>query len=88
MLVYASLMMSLTYEKPPTPEEIFFYIYAVLHYNTYRTKYTEFLKIDFPQIPFTKEYKLFKMMGEYGGYLVDLHLMKSAELEAERQQIA
>lgn len=67
--------------KMPSPEQIFFYIYAVLHSNIYRTKYAEFLKIDFPRIPFTKDYKLFKKMGEYGEKLVDVHLLKSSDLE-------
>jgi predicted helicase len=46
------------FKKDVTPEEIFYYIYSVLYSNTYRTKYAEFLKIDFPRVPFTKNYKL------------------------------
>ena len=64
-----------------TPEEIFYYIYAVLYSNTYRTKYAEFLKIDFPRIPFTKDYKLFIQLGKLGKQLADLHLLKSKELD-------
>lgn len=71
-----------TYGKTPEPEEIFYYIYAVLYSNIYRTKYAEFLKIDFPRVPFTKDYKLFKKMGGYGEKLVELHLLKSSELDA------
>jgi len=56
--------------------QIFYYIYAVLYSNTYRKKYTEFLKIDFPRVPFAKDYKLFKKMAEFGERLVALHLMK------------
>src|SRR3990172_8396467 len=50
-----SLIEQLTkdYKKTPSPEQIFFYIYAILYSNTYRSKYAEFLKIDFPRIPFT-----------------------------------
>ena len=40
------------YEHHYTPEEIFGYIYAVLHAPTYRTRYAEFLRIDFPRVPF------------------------------------
>src|SRR3989339_417210 len=69
------------FKKTPSPEQIFFYIYAVLYSNTYRTKYAEFLKIDFPRIPFTKDYKLFGKMAEYGERLVDLHLLRSPELD-------
>lgn len=58
-----------------TPEEIFYYIYAILYSNTYRTKYAEFLKIDFPRVPFTKDYKLFTKLGKIGKKLADLHLL-------------
>ena len=69
------------FKKVPSPEEIFFYIYAVLYSNIYRTKYSEFLKIDFPRVPFTKDYKLFMKMAEYGERLVELHLLKSSEID-------
>jgi len=69
------------YKKEPSPEEIFHYIYAVLYSVTYRTKYAEFLRMDFPRVPFTKNYKLFKKMSEYGSRLVDLHLLKSPLLD-------
>lgn len=68
------------YGKEPTPEEIFYYIYSILYSNIYRSKYAEFLKIDFPRVPFTKSYELFTTIGKYGSKLVDLHLIKSAEL--------
>jgi hypothetical protein len=71
-----------TYKNEASPEDIFYYIYAVLYSETYRTKYAEFLKIDFPRVPFTKDYGLFKKMSEYGNRLVSLHLLKSPELES------
>ena len=74
--------LSKAYKKDISPEEIFYYIYAVLYSETYRTKYAEFLKIDFPRVPFTKDYKLFKKMSEYGNRLVDFHLLKSQELDS------
>jgi len=74
-------VLSDAYKKEPTPEEVFYYIYAILYSNTYRTKYAEFLRSDFPRIPFTKDYKLFDKMGNQGKTLVDLHLLKSNELE-------
>jgi predicted helicase len=74
--------MSKAFKKSPSPEEIFYYIYAVLYSETYRTKYAEFLKIDFPRVPFTKDYKLFKKMSDYGKMLADLHLLKSTELDS------
>jgi len=60
-----------------TPEDILGYIYAVLHSLTYRQKFNEFLKIDFPRIPFTKDYGKFKQLSEIGKELTDLHLMRT-----------
>ena len=68
-----------TFGRQPTPEEVFYYIYAILYSDTYRLKYAEFLKIDFPRIPFTKDYNLFIKIGKLGKRLVDLHLLKSDE---------
>ncbi|MDD5085549.1 MAG: N-6 DNA methylase [Candidatus Omnitrophica bacterium] len=73
--------LSKAYKKEPAPEEIFYYIYAVLYSHTYRIKYSEFLKTDFPRVPFTKDYELFGKMAEYGKRLVNLHLLKSSELD-------
>jgi predicted helicase len=68
------------YKKAPSPEQIFFYVYAILYSNIYRTKYSEFLKIDFPRVPFSKDYKSFSKIAEYGKRLVDLHLLKPSEI--------
>ncbi len=78
------LVESLTkaYGKEPTPESIFYYIYGVLYSNTHRSKYAEFLKIDFPRVPFTKDYDLFPKIAELGKRLVNLHLLQSAELDS------
>ena len=65
------------YAKETTPEEIFYYMYGTLYSNIYRTKYAEFLKIDFPRVPFTKDYKLFQKISELGKELTELHLLKS-----------
>jgi predicted helicase len=64
----------------PTPEAIFYYIYAIFHSPTYRQRYAEFLKIDFPRVPLTANKKLFKALGTKGEELVELHLMKSKKL--------
>ncbi|MCM8784071.1 MAG: hypothetical protein NC818_04790 [Candidatus Omnitrophica bacterium] len=69
------------FKKEPKPEEIFYYIYAILYANTYRAKYAEFLKTDFPRIPFTKDVEVFKEMAGLGKELVELHLLKSKKLD-------
>ena len=74
--------LSETYKQKISPEQIFYYIYGILYSNIYRKKYAEFLKIDFPKIPFTKDYNLFIKVGKLGKRLVDLHLLKSDELNS------
>ncbi len=69
------------YGKEPSPEDIFHYIYSVLYAETYREKYAQFLKIDFPRIPFTTDFALFKTLAKLGRRLVDLHLLRSKELD-------
>jgi predicted helicase len=61
--------------KGVTAEEIFQYVYAVLHSPTYRKRYSEFLKTDFPRVPVTGDLKLFRDLAELGGQLVALHLL-------------
>ncbi|MFH1970105.1 MAG: type ISP restriction/modification enzyme, partial [Verrucomicrobiota bacterium] len=63
-----------------TPENIFHYAYAVFHSPTYRTRYAEFLKIDFPRLPLTGNRDLFFRLAAMGGELVALHLMESPKL--------
>lgn len=63
-----------------TPEKIFNYIYAILHSPTYRTRYADFLKIDFPRIPLTSDKQLFAALVKLGSELSALHLMESPEL--------
>ena len=69
------------YGRKTTPEMIFYYIYAVLYSNVYRQRYGEFLKSDFPRIPFCEDFNVFRAMSKEGKKLVDLHLMKSKKLD-------
>ncbi|TSC90375.1 MAG: N-6 DNA methylase [Microgenomates group bacterium Gr01-1014_5] len=57
------------------PEDVFYYTYAVFHSPTYRTRYAELLKIDFPRVPLTKNKELFKKLIKKGNELVNLHLL-------------
>jgi predicted helicase len=68
-------------EKEISSEEIFYYIYAILYAPTYRERYSEFLKIDFPKIPITNNYKLFKKFSDLGKTLVELHILKSPMIQ-------
>jgi predicted helicase len=62
------------------PEDVFHYIYAVLHSPTYRSRYAEFLKTDFPRVPLTSNLDLFRTLVEKGSELVALHLLESPTL--------
>ncbi len=73
--------LSTAYGREPAPEEILYYIYGVFYSNPYRETYAEFLKIDFPRVPFTADYKLFEKISELGKQLADLHLLKSPALD-------
>ena len=58
------------------PQALFDYIYAVLHSPSYRERYKEFLKIDFPRIPYPTDWEKFRDLAELGEELRQLHLME------------
>ena len=58
------------------PEDVFHYAYAVFHAPTYRSRYAEFLKGDFPRLPLTRDVALFRSLCALGKELVALHLME------------
>ena len=58
------------------PQELFDYIYAMLHSPNYRTKYKEFLKIDFPRIPYPTNAEEYHRLSAIGSRLRKLHLME------------
>ena len=70
------------YGHEPSPEEILHYVYAVLYAPTYREMYAEFLRRDFPRVPFTADESLFEELGGLGRRLADLHLLRSTELDS------
>ncbi len=63
------------------PEDVFNYIYAIFHSPTYRKRYAEFLKIDFPRVPLTSDKRLFWKLVALGRELVALHLLESEEVD-------
>ncbi|HEX2865184.1 MAG TPA: type ISP restriction/modification enzyme, partial [Deinococcales bacterium] len=60
----------------PDPETIVAYCYALLNAPSYRARYAEFLKEDFPRIPLTTDRGLFDALCHLGGRLVGLHLLE------------
>lgn len=62
------------------PIDVLDYIYGVLHSPSYREKYKEFLKIDFPRVPYPKDANSFFAIGKIGSELRQLHLMEHPAL--------
>ncbi|MEO9022523.1 MAG: type ISP restriction/modification enzyme, partial [Ginsengibacter sp.] len=60
------------------PIDILDYIYAVLHSPTYREKYKEFLKINFPRVPYPEDTTTFWELVRLGGELRQIHLLESS----------
>ncbi len=83
--IAVALKLNFTFEKATlentiSPIDILDYIYAVLHSPTYREKYKEFLKIDFPRVPYPKDQDTFWKLVKIGGELRQIHLMESPVL--------
>ena len=77
--IVAKLCASASLRETPSPEDIFDYIYGVLHSPAYRAKFKEFLKVDFPRIPYPKDAAEFARFRDAGRELRATHLMKDAE---------
>ena len=58
------------------PEDVFHYIYAVFHSPTYRERYDQFLRADFPRVPLPGNVALFRELAGLGRRLVDAHLLR------------
>lgn len=63
------------------PIDILDYIYAVLHSPKYREKYKEFLKIDFPRVPYPKDKNTFWQLVKLGGEIRQIHLLESPKVK-------
>lgn len=72
---------NLTTKNTFAPIDILDYIYAVLHSPSYREKYKEFLKIDFPRVPYPKYKDTFWQLVKLGGELRQIHLLESPKVE-------
>lgn len=69
-----------TGDARPSEVKVFDYIYGVLHSPDYRATYAEFLKIDFPRIPYPASPEVFRHVSDKGEALRRLHLMEAAAI--------
>jgi predicted helicase len=81
-----SLELTFTNEKEDNsksfaPLDLLDYIYAVLHSPSYREKYKEFLKIDFPRVPYATDAAKFWKLVVLGKELREIHLLESPKVE-------
>lgn len=76
----AALRAQLGEGAAPSPEQAFHFIYGIFHSQTYRSRYAEFLRIDFPRVPLTGSRKLFHSLAGLGSELVALHLLESSKV--------
>lgn len=75
---YAQISKKLGFE--PAAEDLFGYVYAVLHSPSYRKRNVEFLKNDFPRIPYISDTAEFRRLSALGRKLIELHLMQGADV--------
>lgn len=71
-----------TSDARPDEVKVFDYIYGVLHCPAYRETYAEFLKIDFPRVPFPSSPESFRTISEQGEALRRLHLLEDGAIGA------
>lgn len=64
--------------KKIEPMELFDYVYGMLNYPVYINKFKEFLKVDFPRIPYPKNLDEYNRISEIGGKLRKLHVMENS----------
>lgn len=81
-LVESGVFRTATSDARADEVKVFDYIYGVLHCPAYRETYAEFLKIDFPRVPFPPSPEVFRTISEQGEALRRLHLMEDAAIGA------
>lgn len=69
------------YKQSFAPIDVLDYIYAVLHSPSYREKYKEFLKIDFPRVPYPTNKDTFWKLVDLGSQIRQMHLLESPVTE-------
>lgn len=74
--------------SPPSPLSTLAYIYAVLTSPSYRRRYADFLKRDFPRIPLTSSCDLFEALVTHGKALIMLHTMQDVLPRITRFDVA
>ena len=64
-------------------DRLFAYIYALLHSSVYRTRYADFLMIDYPRVPVTANAQVFQVFAHLGSQLLAVHLLRQPLPESD-----
>ncbi len=75
------------YKKTFGPEDVLSYLYAIFHSPTYRSRYAEFLKSDFPRVSITSDKDLFQKLCDSGEELMSLHLIEKIATRISRYPV-
>jgi len=75
------------YGRLPAPEDILGYVYAVLYNPSYRRRYGDLLRSEFPRVTFPHQHGAFLRMAGHGRELVALHLLEDPELSSTRVRV-
>ena len=62
------------------PEDILYFIYAILYSPSYREKYNDLLRADFPRVPYPKNKQQFSSLAVLGKELCEIHLLESKKI--------
>jgi predicted helicase len=68
-------------ERTFGPEDVFNYTYAIFHSPTYRTRYADLLKFDFPRLPIPVNGILFRDLAGLGKMMISLQLLEAGNLD-------
>lgn len=68
----------------PDADDVFNYFVGIVHSPTFRTRYAELLKQDFPRVPLTPKKPLFSALAKLGAEIASLHLLESKQPKASR----
>ena len=75
------LDLSIRFHLTMDPAHVLAYTYAILNSRRYQEQYAPMLRADFPRVPFPQDAKTFAALSDLGQQLIDLHLMRSPELD-------
>jgi predicted helicase len=69
------------------PRSLLNYIYAIFFSPSYRERFAEMLRVEFPRVPIVRSAAIFEQLAQLGGQLVDLHLLRNKSLKSSKDDL-